>query len=240
MRHNCLIYMVLSLAAVFSHDAWSRDTEPAGTEPVQAHVRPMESRAMFTGGMFARLDSQNRAGGDVDFVAGKLLFGTRSGYRLAIGYSTEIGLRRDILYANGYWAGGDFPRPASSGPSPPGPAGTPFSDPGAGGRRQSLWPRRFDSAGVTVGLQTFFADEAANWAVELGHRQHLDTGHVGLRDTGETALTTRAQYRFTDRFLLQLDAYYAIDAPDPKNRRHPDAENGKDSSALRVELRVSF
>ena len=233
-------WILLSLAAVLSHDASSRDTEPAGTEPVQAHVRSMESRAVFAGGMFARLDSQSRGGGEVDFVAGNFPFGIRSGYLLAIGYSTEIGLRRDILYANGYWTDGELRRPPSSGPSPPGPAGTSFSDLGAGGHRQSLWPRRFDSAGFTVGLQTFFADEAANWTVELDHRQHLDTDHVGLRDTGETALTTRAQYRFTDRFLLQLDAYYAIDAPDPKNRRHPDAENGKDSSALRVELRVSF
>ena len=232
--------MLLALAAVFSHDASSRGTEPAGTEPIQAHVRSMDSRAAFVGGMFPRLDRQNHGGRDADFAAGKFPFGIRTGYLLAIGYSTEVGLRRDILYANGYWAAGNFRRLASSGASPRAPAGTSFTDPGTGGHRQGLRHRRFDSAGVTVGMQTFFADEAANWAVELGHRQHLDTDRTGSGDTGGTALTTRAQYRFTERLLLQLDAYYAIDGPDPKNRRREDAENGKDSSALRVEVRVSF
>ena len=349
-------WVLLSLAAVFSHDALSRDTQPAGTEPVQAHARFMDSRATFTGGMFPRLDWQSRGRGDVDFVAGRFPFGIRSGYvlrddltavglttthiqttessamrltglwavehsgvsgitpdasdvnllgllaegefswglltvgvartfagthrnrgvgggaggmadltgggypahtdlsryvdpvpnkyqggyLLAVGYSTEVGIRRDILYANSYWTDGDFRRPASSGRSPLGPAGTSFSDPGTGGHRHSLSPRRLDSTGFTVGMRTFFAAEAANWAVELGHRQHLDPDHIGSGDTGGTALTTRAQYRLTDRFLLQLDAYYAIDGPDPENLRHRDAENGKDSSALRVELRVSF
>ncbi len=163
-----------------------------------------------------------------------------SGYLLAIGYSTEVGLRRDILYANGYWTDGDSRRLGHSGPSLLGLAGTSSSDSGTGGHRQGPWTPRRDSAGFTVGMQTFFADEAANWAVELGHRQHPDTDRVGLGDAGGTALTTRAQYRLTDRFLLQLDAYYAFDGPDSKSLRHQDAENGKDTSALRVELRVSF
>ena len=86
-------WILLSLAAVFSHDASSRDTEPAGTEPVQAHVRSMDSRAMFTGGMIPRLASQSRGRGDVDFVAGRLPFGIRSGYMLRDDL-TAVGLTR--------------------------------------------------------------------------------------------------------------------------------------------------
>ena len=349
-------WILLSLAAVFPHDASSRVAEPAGTGPVQAHVRLMDSRVMFTGGMFPRLDPQNRGEGDLELVAGKSPIGMRSvymlrddvtavglttthvgmkgssgvrltglwafepaseadtppygndvnllgllaegefpwgllsvgvartftgwhrseeagggvgpmahfasgsyaananlsryadptqkkydgGYLLTIGYSREVGLRRDILYANGYWTDGDFGRLASNGPSPTRPAGLSFSDVATGDHRQGRWPGRLDSTGFAVGMQTSFADDAANWAVELGHRQHLDTDHVGLGNTGGTSLTTRARYRFAERFLLQLDAYYAINGPDTQNRRHQDAESGADSSALRVELRVSF
>ena len=57
-------------------------------------------------------------------------------------------------------------------------------------------------------------------------------------DTSGTALTTRVQYKFAERFLLQLDAYYAIHARDAKG--HQDAENDDDSAALRMELRVNF
>ena len=205
----------------------------AGTHPSEGAGAGGAATANVTGGGYS-------AHADLSRFVDPMPKRYDSGYLLAIGYSTEVGLRRDILYANGYWTDGDFRRLASSGPSPPGPAGTSFSDLGTGSHRQSLWPRRLDSAGFTVGMQSFFAGEAANWAVELGHRQHLDTEHVGLGGTGGTALTTRAQYRLTDRFLLQLDAYYAIDGPDPENLRHQDAENRKDSSALRVELRVSF
>ena len=349
-------WILLSLAAVFSHDAWSGDAEPAGTGSVQAHVRPVDSRATFTGGGIARLNPRNRGEGELGLVVGRLPLGIRngymlrddvtavglttthipmkgssgtrltglwavehigeagiapgesdvnlfgllaegefpwglltvgvartfaarlrsegagggvgrmahltggkysahanlshyvdpipkkydSGYLLAIGYSTEVGLRRDILYANGYWTDEDFTRLASSGPSPLGLAGTSFSDVGTRDRRQDLRPRRLDSAGFAVGMQTFFADEAANWAVELGHRQQLDYDQTGSGNTGGTVLTTRAQYKFAERFLLQLDAYYAIDGSDTRNHRHQDAENGNDSSALRVELRVSF
>ena len=159
---------------------------------------------------------------------------------LAIGYSTEIGHRRDLLYASGYWTDGNFGRISRGGPSPLGPGGLAFPDVGSGGHRPGPRPGRLDSAGFAVGMQTFFADEAANWAVEVGHRQHLDDDHAGWGDGSGTALSTRAQYRLAERFLLQLDAYYAINGLDAESRRHPAAENGKDSSALRVELRVSF
>ena len=160
-----------------------------------------------------------------------------SGSLLVLGYSTEVGLRRDILYANGYWAEGDFRRLASSGPPPLGPVGLAFAGVGLGGHRPALWPRPLDSAGFAVGMQTFFADGTVNWAVELGHRQDLAKDDP-LGNTSGTALTTRAQYKLAQRFLLQLDAYYAVHAGDSKG--HQDAENDDDSSALRVELGVNF
>ena len=160
-----------------------------------------------------------------------------SGSLLVLGYSTEVGLRRDILYANGYWAEEDFRRLASSGPPPLGPVGLSFAGVGLGGYRPALWPRPLDSAGFAVGMQTFFADNTANWAVEVGHRQDLDKGD-SFGNTSGTALTTRVQYKFAERFLLQLDAYYAIHGRDAKG--HQDAENDDDSAALRMELRVNF
>ena len=160
-----------------------------------------------------------------------------SGSLLVLGYSTEVGFRRDILYANGYWAEGDFRRLASSGPPPLGPVGLSFAGVGLGGYRPALWSRPLDSAGFAVGMQTFFAESAANWAVEVGHRLDLDKGDT-FGNTSGTALTTRAQYKFAERFLLQLDAYYAIHGHDAKG--HQDAENDDDSAALRLELRVNF
>ena len=156
---------------------------------------------------------------------------------MRLGYSTEVGLRRDILYANGYWAEGDFRRLASNGAPPLGPVGLSFAGVGLGGYRPALWPRQLDSAGFAVGMQTFFADNTANWAVETGHRQDLDKGD-SFGNTSGTALTTRVQYKFAERFLLQLDAYYAIHGRDAKG--HQDAENDDDSAALRMELRVNF
>ena len=162
-----------------------------------------------------------------------------SGSLLAIGYSTEVGLRRDVLYASGYWTDGGLRRSASGTPSSLGLAGLSFSSAGIGDHRPDLRSGRLDSAGFAVGMRTFFADEAANWAVELGHRQHLDDARAGSGNRSGTALTTRARYRFAERFLVQLDAYYAIDGTDSKNR-HQEVENGRHSSALRVELRVDF
>ena len=163
-----------------------------------------------------------------------------SGSLMALGYSTQVGLRRDILYANGYWAEGDFRRLAGSGPPPLGPIDLSFSGVGLGGHHPSLWPRPLDSAGFAVGMQTFFAEETAHLAVAVGHRHDLDKEHAMLGNTSATTLSTRARYRFGERFLLQMDAYYAIHDRDSKIYRNQDAENHKDSSALRVELRVSF
>ena len=161
-----------------------------------------------------------------------------SGTLLALGYSTEFGLRHDLVYANGYWAEGDFRRLASSGPPSLGPIGLSFAGVGLGGYHPALWPRPLDSSGFAVGLQTFFAGDALNWAVELGHRRDLDQGHPVFGNTSGTTLTTRAQYKLAERFLLQLDAFYAVHGPVPKG--HQDTGNDYDSSALRVELRVSF
>lgn len=169
-----------------------------------------------------------------------------SGSLTILGYSTEVGLRRDILYANGYWAEGDFRPPASGGPPTFGPVGPPSPGAGLGGHHPALWPGPLDSAGFAVGMQSFLADEAVNWTVELGHRQDLDPYRHGLDDTGGTALTTHARYKFAERFLLRLDAYYAIDDRESQayrhreNHRRRDAENDTYSSALRVELRVNF
>ena len=379
-------WIVLSLAATFSNSAASQDTkanlELTGTEPVQAHLRPMDARGLFTGKtistqrksfnghwgddfetlffegdlgeMFPLLGPQDRREGDLGFAIGKLpvefqngymvrdemaavgvskthirmegssgiramglwafdhinkaddapdesdvnLFGLfvegdfpwgllevdvartvagrdrgaqfnsgvgwtghsagnnysvhanfsrffdpaqvryDSGTLLALGYSTEFGLRRDIVYANGYWAEGDFRRLASSGPPPLGPIGLSFDGVGRGGYRPALWPRPLDSAGFAVGMQTYFADEALNWAVELGHRQDLDKTHPMFGNTSGTALTTRAQYKLAARFLLQLDAFYAVHGRDSKG--HQGKKSDDDSSALRVELRVNF
>ena len=169
-----------------------------------------------------------------------------SGSLTILGYSTEVGLRRDILYANGYWAEGDFRPPVSSGPSTFGPAGLSSSGAGLGGHNPALWPGPLDFAGFAVGMQSFLADETVNWTVELGHRQDLDQDRGKLDDSGGTALTTQARYKFAERFLLQFDAYYAIDDRESRAYRHREnhhrlnAENDTYSSALRVELRVNF
>lgn len=299
-------WIVLSLAAVFSHDVSSGDADVIGAEPARPYVRPVDtwndlvwkrfSTLQLTGlWTFGHVNGLEEApeGGDVDLpglfaerglswalptvaVAGHVAGGDRgmqlndgvgrtrhsagnnysmlanysryidpaqnrygSGTMLALGYSTEVGVRRDILYANGYWAEGDFARSAGSGPLPPGPIGLSSSRVGLGDNRPVLRSRPLDSAGFAVGVQAFFADEAANWAVELGRRQDLDKDQSGPGNTSGTALTTRAQYKFAKRFLLQLDAYYAVDGRDSKKHPQPDAD-GKDSSALRVALKVSF
>ena len=169
-----------------------------------------------------------------------------SGSMTVLGYSTEVGLRRDILYANGYWTEGDFRRPASGGTSPLGPAGRSGSGVDLGGHHPALWPRPLDSAGFAVGMQRFFADDTVNWTVELGHRQDFGNDRPLVGDAGGTALNTQARYKISERLLLQLDAYYAIDGRDSQARRRQEdyhgqnAENVRDSSALRVELRVNF
>jgi len=159
------------------------------------------------------------------------------GSLLILGYSTEIGHRRDILYANGYWAEGDSRRLANSGPPPLGPIGLSFTGIGLVGDRPAPWPRLLDSAGFAIGMQTFFAEQAANWTVELGHRQDLER-EDWLGSTSGTALTTRAQFRLAERFLLQMDAFYAVHRRDSNGPRDGDYDD--DSAALRVELRVDF
>ena len=160
------------------------------------------------------------------------------GALMVLGFSREMGLRRDILYAHGYWAEGDFKSLASSESRPLGFVGLSFSGIGLGSNRPTPWPRPLDSAGFAVGLQTIFAEEAANLTVELGHRQNLDTGYALLGGTSGTAFTTRFQYRFANRFLFQMDAYHAMLADDSGGPR--DAGTDDDSSAVRVELRVNF
>ena len=160
------------------------------------------------------------------------------GALMLLGFSREMGLRRDILYAHGYWAEGDFKSLASSESRPLGFVGLSFSGIGPGRNRPAPWPRPLDSAGFAVGLQTIFAEEAANLTVELGHRQELDTEYALLGDSSGTAFTTRFQYRFANRFLFQMDAYHAMLADNSGGPK--DAGTDDDSSALRVELRVNF
>lgn len=166
------------------------------------------------------------------------------GALLVAGYSTEVNLRRDLLYANGYWAEGDYGRVASNGTPPLGPVGLSFAGVGLGGYRPALWPRPLDSAGFAVGWQMFFNEERTNWVIELAHRQDFakdnDLGDTsGLaRDTSGLALTTRVQQKIFEHLMLQLDAYYALHSSDDLGPQ--DAESDDDSAAIRLELRVNF
>ena len=159
------------------------------------------------------------------------------GSLLALGYSTEFGYRRDILYASGYWAEGDFGRLANSSPPPLGPIGLSFAGVGLRGYRPAPWPRLLDSAGFAIGMQTFFAEQAAHWTVELGHRHDLEN-EDWLENTSGTSLVTRAQFRLAERFMLQMDAFYAIHGHHSSGLQPEEFD--EDSAALRVELRVNF
>lgn len=159
------------------------------------------------------------------------------GALLVAGYSTEISPQHDLFYANGYWASGDFGRLASNGTPPLGPVGLSFAGVGLGGYRPALWPRPLDSAGFAVGVQKFFADETANWALEFAHRRDLEADDE-FGDTGGFAVTTRFQRKFANRFLVQVDAWHAWYESD--DRGPQDAENDDDSSAVRLELRMNF
>ena len=163
--------------------------------------------------------------------------GRDTGSLVVLGYSTEVGLRRDIVYANGYWADGDYRRLASSGPPPLGPIGLSFGGVGLGGYRPALLPRPLDSAGVALGWQRFFAAGAANFAIEVGHRQDLASDDP-LGNTGGTAVTVRVQRKLGHRYMLQLDGYRVLLAGD--SRGPQDAENDDDSGAVTLELRVNF
>ena len=159
------------------------------------------------------------------------------GALLVGGYSTEVNLRRDLLYATGYWAAGDFGRVASNATPPLGPIGLSFAGVGLGGYRPALWPRPLDSAGFAAGYQMFFNEERTNWVVEVAHRQDLAKDDTP-GDTSGLALTTRVQQKLFEHLMLQLDAYYAIHSDD--GGRPQDAETDEDSSAVRLELRVNF
>ena len=159
------------------------------------------------------------------------------GALLVGGYSTEVNLRRDLLYATGYWAAGDFGRVASNATPPLGPVGLSYAGVGLGGYRPALWPRPLDSAGFAAGYQVFFNEERTNWVVEVAHRQDLAKDD-GFGDTSGLALTTRVQQKLFEHLMLQLDAYYAIHSDD--GGRPQDAETDEDSSAVRLELRVNF
>ena len=159
------------------------------------------------------------------------------GALLVVGYSTEVNLRRDLLYATGYWAEGDFGRIASNATPPLGPVGLSFAGVGLGGYRPALWPRPLDSAGFAVGYQMFFNEERTNWVVEVAHRQDLAKDDA-FGDTSGLALTTRVQQKLFEHLMLQLDAYYAIHSDD--GRGPQDAETDDDTSAVRLELRVNF
>ena len=111
------------------------------------------------------------------------------------------------------------------------------ADVGLGGYRPALWPRPLDSAGFALGVQKFFADEAANWVVEFAHRRDLeDDDEFG--NTGGVAVTTRFQRKFFNRFPVQVDACQAWHESD--NGRPQDGENDDDSAAVRVESRMNF
>ena len=159
------------------------------------------------------------------------------GSLLVVSYSTEMNLRRDLFYANGYWAEGDFGRLASNATPPLGPVGLSYAGVGLGAYRPALWPRPLNSAGFAIGTQMFFNDETTNWVVELAHRQDLAKDDP-FGDTTGIALTTRFQQKIFERMMLQLDAYYALHSDD--GRAPQDAESDDDSSAARLELRINF
>lgn len=143
------------------------------------------------------------------------------------GYSTEVSLAHDLLYANAWWAEGDFGRLASNGTPPLGPIGLSFAGVGLGAYRPALWPRPLDSAGAALGVQKFFAAEKANLVLELAHRRDLEEEDE-FGDTGGSALTLRFQRKFANRFMVQADAYRAWYG------------KGGNSTAARCELRVNF
>ncbi len=159
------------------------------------------------------------------------------GLLAVVSYSTETNLRRDLLYATGYWAEGDFERLASNATPTLGPVGLSFAGVGLGGYRPALWPRSLNSVGGAVGYQMFFNQETTNWVIEVAHR-HDRAKDDPFGDTGGTAVTTRLQQKIFSRMMLQLDAYYAVLADD--DRGPQDAESDNETSAVRVELRFAF
>ena len=159
------------------------------------------------------------------------------GTLLVLGYSREIGLRHDLIYATGYWANGYFGRLASNASPPLGPVGLSFAGVGLGAYRPALWPAPLDSLGAAVGVQKFLLEERANVTLEIAHRYDLEKDDP-FGNTSGFAVTTRVQYKIAERFMLQLDAFYAVHSDDSGPPQ--DAETDEDSSAVRLELRIGL
>ena len=159
------------------------------------------------------------------------------GALLTFGFSTELGLRRNIFYATGYWAEGDFGQLANNGSPPLGPIGLSFAAAGLGSYRPALWPRPLNSVGFAVGIQKFFDDQLSSLVVELAHREDLEVNDE-YGETSGFALTARFQYKIAPRFMVQIDAYHAILRGDSLGFQ--DAESDNDTSAVRMELTFNF
>ena len=153
------------------------------------------------------------------------------------GISREINIRRDLVYALGFLADGAHSRLASNGAPPLGPVGLSFAGNGLGRYRPALLPAPRDAAGLAVGAQRVFRQGSANAVIELAHR-HDRSDVRDSRNNGGTALTTRLQYKFLDRFLVQLDGYVARLKGDRSGPR--DGENDNDSAGVSLQLAVNF
>ena len=62
------------------------------------------------------------------------------GALMVLGFTRTLGIRRDRLYANGYWAEGDFRTLASGSQPSHGPIGLSFAGFGVEGHRSAMWP----------------------------------------------------------------------------------------------------
>ena len=158
-------------------------------------------------------------------------------YLVVAGYSREINIRRDLVYALGFWADGNHLRLSSNGAPPLGTVGLSFAGNGVGGYRPALLPAPSDAAGIALGIQKFFLGESANAVFEVAHRQDLEKRDMN-RNTGGIALTTRLQYKFGNRFLLQVDGYVARLASDSVEPQ--DFETDNDSAGASLQLVIGF
>ena len=162
-------------------------------------------------------------------------------YLVVFGYSREINIRRDLVYALGFWADGSHERLSSNGAPPLGTVGLSFAGTGVGRYRPALLPAPADAAGFSIGIQRFLLGESANWVLELAHRQDLEKRNRTGSTSGNTsgfALTTRLQYKFRNRFLVQFDGFVARVAND--SLEFQDAENDNDSAGASLQLVIGF
>ena len=141
------------------------------------------------------------------------------------------------MYALGFWADGNHLRLSSNGAPPLGTVGLSFAGNGVGGYRPALLPAPSDAAGIALGIQKFFLGESANAVFEVAHRQDLEKRDMN-RNTGGIALTTRLQYKFGNRFLLQVDGYVARLASDSVEPQ--DFETDNDSAGASLQLVIGF